>query len=159
MIIRHGYLFIYKIISWVPHIIKPPWFLSLNSKIPYINKASFTPSAMQSRIPLLLLMLQMVQSLDMHTCFLMNTMFSCMLFLLCWRPYMVLVPVIVIVAVFIGLLLFLWAAHRANHALYDTLVNMAIHLIILFLWGGVFSVLNPCHTIFSPGLLSRQYIS
>ena len=105
---------------------KPPWIF-LNIKLPYINKASFAPSAGQLRILLLLLLLQMVHSLDVHTCSLLDAVFTCLLVILCWRPHFVLIPVAVIVV----LLLFWWSAHRAYRALSDTLVQVVIHLIIL----------------------------
>ena len=107
------------------------------TKLPYINKTSFAPSAGQLRNLLLLLLLQMVHSLDVHTCSLLDTVFTCLLVILCWRPHFILIPVAVIVV----LLLFWWAAHRAYRALSDTLVKVVIHLIILSLWGAGLLVL------------------
>ena len=107
------------------------------TKLPYINKASFAPSAGQLRILLLLLLLQVVHSLDVHTCSLLDAVFTCLLVILCWRPHFILIPVAVIVV----LLLFWWAAHRAYRALSDTLVKVVIHLIILSLWGACLLVL------------------
>jgi hypothetical protein len=122
------------IISRISHIIKPSYLLSGGwkitrnpTKLPYINKASFAPSAGKLRILLLLLLLQMVHSLDVHTCSLLDTVLTCLLVILCWRPHFILIPVAVIVV----LLLFWWAAHRAYRALSDTLVKVVIHLIIL----------------------------
>jgi hypothetical protein len=132
------------IISRISHFIKPSYLLSGGwkitrnpTKLPYINKASFAPSAGQLRILLLLLLLQMVHSLDVHTCSLLDTVFTCLLVILCWRPHFILIPVAVIVV----LLLFWWAAHRAYRALSDTLVKVVIHLIILSLWGAGLFVL------------------
>ena len=69
------WLFIEQILSWISHTIHLSWLVSgwwnnmrNLTKLTYINKASFAPSAGQLRILLLLLLLQMVHSLDVHTC-------------------------------------------------------------------------------------------
>ena len=109
---------------------KPPW-LFIN-QITYINKTSCAPSAGQLRILLLLLLLQMAHSLDVHTCSLLDAVSTCLLVIMGWRPHIVLIPVAVVVV----LLLFWWPAHCAYRALSDTLVRVVTHLIILSLWGA-----------------------
>jgi hypothetical protein len=103
-------------------------FLSLLHWRPHFVRSQATTRQLQ--LILLLLMLPAVQSLDSMTCTLLNTIFTCLLLLLSWRPLIVLIPVALVVVI----LLFWCAAHSAYHALSEALVNIAIYLVSVCLF-------------------------
>ena len=110
------WLYIEQIIYWTSHTIPlsrllSEWWNRMRNptKQTVIYKASFAPSAGQLRVLLLLLLLQMAHSLDVHTCSLLDAVFTCLLVILCWRPHVVVIPVAVVAV----LLLYGWAAHCA----------------------------------------------